>query len=425
MGNVNRRLFILLTIASMVGCGKTSSGTKNIFGRDDREWVLSNEHPYSAIGKLGAGCTGTLVGRRLMLTAAHCVFDSALQRPRDLTTFSANLVNGKSAADATLVRAWIGSVQPEQNRSSDWAIVELSQDIGVAQKFLDVQSVSFANSLPYLVNLVGYNADINGGITASVHRGCHVRVESEGRLLHDCDSTGGVSGGPLFSYVANDWRIVGISVSEFRNGQTPPVRRDNWTADYTNIAVPASAFVDAQRQLLATVDQGKAVPVLTGVVVIDFKTIAEANQPAPQPAPQPMTTVMYQASQMDSLAGIWTRLSAVQDCHVLLNQDIAFLRNEAVADGFADVANATDAFQQVVNTQIQAWNLYVQYGSNGLLQNLDPMSLYTPYSQLKVSQVNYNHYLGQQPTWLRSRLEVGVTNMTTHIQSFERLVFIR
>lgn len=108
---------------------------------------------------------------------------------------------------------------------------------------------------------------------------------------------------------------------------------------------------------------------------------------------------------------------------MLLNQDLAFLRNEAISNGFADVASATDAFQQVVNIQIQAWNLYVQYGSNGQLQNFDPMSLYTPYSQLKVSQVNYNLYLGQQPIWLRSRLDVGLTNMTIHIQTFERLVF--
>src|SRR4051812_25147528 len=46
---------------------------QNSFGQRKRAAVKeTNQYPYSAIGKVGSGCIGTLVSRNLGVTAGHC-----------------------------------------------------------------------------------------------------------------------------------------------------------------------------------------------------------------------------------------------------------------------------------------------------------------------------------------------------------------
>ena len=50
---------------------------RSIFGSDDRVQVTDTEvSPYSAIGKLDNGCTGTFIASKTVLTAGHCVYNS-------------------------------------------------------------------------------------------------------------------------------------------------------------------------------------------------------------------------------------------------------------------------------------------------------------------------------------------------------------
>jgi V8-like Glu-specific endopeptidase len=77
----------LILTAAGSGCreAESTSQAKNFFGPDDRIVVSSDnqsvEYPYNLIGKIfvagGGRCTATLVGPKLILTAAHCVVDAA------------------------------------------------------------------------------------------------------------------------------------------------------------------------------------------------------------------------------------------------------------------------------------------------------------------------------------------------------------
>lgn len=161
------KLTLILTVLAIsdFGCVENSkSKHKNIYSADNRVLVSDGSTPFKAIGKLDVGCTGTMIGKKLMLTAGHCIIkDNSLTPREDFKTFVANMTNGVGSATATPVRAWVGGITPEQDRKMDWAIVELSTPLGEAQGMIAVSSKDLTNILPYQVNLGGYNSDLGGG----------------------------------------------------------------------------------------------------------------------------------------------------------------------------------------------------------------------------------------------------------------------
>jgi protease YdgD len=436
-----KRLGCIALALSALSCGRANSKIKNTYGQDDRVWVTSHEHPFSALGKLNNGCTGTLIGKKLMLTAAHCVFDPTTQKPRDnFATFEINLVNGRAAAVATPVRAWIGSVQPEQVRSTDWAIVELAEAVGEQQKFMEVSSVDFTQTMPFAVNLAGYSSDINAGLTAGVHWGCRIQQVSEGRLFHDCDSNAGISGAPIFASINGEWRIVGISVSEFRNNQTPPVHRDQWSAEYTNVGVPAQTFFGAVETLRASPDGAQAALSISGAILIDFKSPSVSPQPQqpqpqqpqpqqpqpqqPQPAPQQSPDYLYQVSQLDSPMNLWNKVIRIQGANQLLLNDAALMVTVAAASGIPDFLTAANAVNVRVNQNVHQWNAFVQFGAAGNLYAFDTRALYNSYAALKQNEVYLRQIINRMPYIVIERSRQHGATLLSDLHSFETLVFV-
>ncbi len=99
----------LLAVCCALFCGATTlsaqTGGSALISLEDRYATEG----WEAVGRLDIGrgglCTATLIRDRLLLTAAHCVYDAKgdLRPPRDFT-FHAALRNGRAEATRQVVR---------------------------------------------------------------------------------------------------------------------------------------------------------------------------------------------------------------------------------------------------------------------------------------------------------------------------------
>jgi V8-like Glu-specific endopeptidase len=258
---VCQQITILLAALTLIaGCCRQdddTSSVKNIFGSDDRA-VVPDQFPYTAVGRLDSGCTGTLISDTLVLAGAHCVVDSATGSIKDsLGWFRPNLRNNDQTGGAAwIVRAWVGSENPDGNRLRDFAVLELDTRMGSRFGSLKVRDFEIARELPFRTDLVGYSLDRDNGATATMHRGCLIREIVQDRLFHECDGAAGVSGGPMLNTFNNRVYISAMTVSEFRQGAAGSVTRDAYSQDYANVAIPAKNFIPLVDHLLSTVAQG-------------------------------------------------------------------------------------------------------------------------------------------------------------------------
>jgi V8-like Glu-specific endopeptidase len=226
---------------------QTDDGKRNVIGWDDRIPMLSRQYPWSAIGKVQGitsenedyHCTGTLIAEDVVLTNAHCVIDSQTRKLSQKIAFLPNVINRKVAnqADvAEVVNVVYGtnfSGSTLENQTNDWALLKLDKPIGLKYGYLGWKSLSgetlTKNKKAYI--FVGYSGDFpntsnknyqfltaGSGWTASVQAGCSIVREERNVLFHDCDTTGGSSGGGIIGIIGNKPYIVGLNNAEKRDG---------------------------------------------------------------------------------------------------------------------------------------------------------------------------------------------------------------
>ena len=128
-----------LLAAALGTIAPVAAADTDVTGSVHREAVDVASYPWSAIGKLfneaGGSCTGAIIARDKILTAAHCVYNERTRRflPASALHFMVGYRSGQAAVHARVASYEMGAgydpLRWTETMDSDWVILTLTENL--------------------------------------------------------------------------------------------------------------------------------------------------------------------------------------------------------------------------------------------------------------------------------------------------------